>query len=84
MSEPIAGPVQAAAAHEHAPWFTCGVRSIGLAGFLADSGHDELMTKGEARKPSRRRSRVQAPSLPPLFLLRCSLHVTAGGPAGTA
>ena len=33
-SAPVAAPAQAAAAHERAPWFTRGVRSIGLASFL--------------------------------------------------
>ena len=39
-SEPVAAPARKAAAHERAPWFTRGVRSIGLASFLADLGHE--------------------------------------------
>ena len=39
MSEPLAVPVESVAG-ERAPWFTRGVRSIGLASFLADLGHE--------------------------------------------
>ena len=39
MSEPVS--IEAApSAQERAPWFTRGVRSIGLASFLADLGHE--------------------------------------------
>ena len=39
-SAPVAAPAQEATAHGRAPWFTRGVRSIGLASFLADLGHE--------------------------------------------
>lgn len=39
MSEPVATEVQLTA-EERTPWFTRGVRSIGLASFLADLGHE--------------------------------------------
>jgi MFS family permease len=40
LAEPVTDAVRTSGATERAPWFTRGVRSIGLASFLADLGHE--------------------------------------------